>query len=68
MHRSMQDDVVVAVDKMSGQLLYWESDVEAKQLEIGLDVFNTHSQVQLRNDLIDCRIDICSPEVLYCTD
>jgi len=62
--RSLQDDIVVAIDKPTGKLLYFDNDRESTELQVELDIFAEHSQVQMRNDLIDCRIDICSPEVL----
>jgi len=35
-----------------------------KKLRLDLEIFEGHPEVEIRNDLIDCQIDICSVEVL----
>lgn len=37
---------------------------ETARLDIPEDVFKEHVEVEIRQDLIDCGIDICTPEVL----
>lgn len=37
---------------------------ETPRLDIAEDVLNDHLEVEVREDLIDCGIDICTPEVL----
>lgn len=59
----MQDDLIAAVNRPTGQLLFWDSRPEARKVNIDLEIFAGHSEVQMRYDLLDCRIDICSPEV-----
>ncbi|KAG5518139.1 hypothetical protein PMAC_003325 [Pneumocystis sp. 'macacae'] len=34
-----------------------------KFVSIESKIFNDHTEIEIRNDLIDCNIDICSPEV-----
>ncbi|PRP87586.1 hypothetical protein PROFUN_04613 [Planoprotostelium fungivorum] len=62
--RSLQEDVVVGIDEKSSRLVYFDDDKESKELKVDLTVFEDLSEVTFRNDLIDCRIDVCSPEVL----
>jgi translation initiation factor eIF-2B subunit epsilon len=52
------------VDKPTGKLLSFESRPELRKVNIDLEIFNHHEEVQIRYDLLDCRIDICAPEVL----
>jgi hypothetical protein len=33
-------------------------------MNVSLEIFAGHAEVQMRYDLLDCRIDICSPEVI----
>lgn len=60
---SLQDDVIVAIERPTGKLLYYESRPEIRKLNVPLEIFNGHTEVQFRYDMLDCRIDICSPEV-----
>ena len=50
---------------LPGKLLMYDNEPESSEVKLDLDLFNDHYEVQLCNDLIDCRIDICSPEVSY---
>ncbi len=61
--RSLEDDTIVAIDSTTRQLLQLDNSRESKSLTIDANVFTEHSEVDLRYDLIDCHIDICSPEV-----
>eukprot|EP01102_Stenamoeba_stenopodia_P018545 TRINITY_DN6807_c0_g1_i2.p1 TRINITY_DN6807_c0_g1~~TRINITY_DN6807_c0_g1_i2.p1 ORF type:complete len:673 (-),score=125.69 TRINITY_DN6807_c0_g1_i2:49-2067(-) len=64
--RSLEDDTVIAVDKQTGQLFHFDNSPESSSVQISLDNFlEDYSSISFRHDLIDCRIDICSPEVLY---
>ncbi|KAL6080494.1 eIF-2B GDP-GTP exchange factor subunit epsilon [Balamuthia mandrillaris] len=67
--RSQEDDSIVVIDPTSGQLLHYENEPKQKSMYLDVDAFEEHSSVQFRYDLLDCRIDICSPEVLQvCAD
>lgn len=61
--RSQEDDSVVVINPTTGQLLNLENDREADSINLDTDVFAENTSVQFRYDLLDCRIDICSPEV-----
>ncbi len=37
--------------------------IESNKIDVDLEVISGYSEIQFRYDLIDCRIDICSPEV-----
>ncbi|KAF2071925.1 hypothetical protein CYY_006762 [Polysphondylium violaceum] len=62
--RSKQDDSVVGVDSETLQLISFQNSLEKKKVHLPISTFKKHPSVQLRYDLIDCHIDICSPEVL----
>ena len=40
----------------------WEKD--GRSVSIDPEFLSSHSEIDVRNDLIDCRIDICTPDVL----
>ena len=58
------DDLVVAMDRSSNQVLLFDNDVTMKDVRIPLEVMADHPGVVLRTDLLDCHVDICSPELL----
>lgn len=61
------NEVVLAVDKDSNRLLFHQR-ISAQQKErnfsFPLEIFLTYSEVQLRHDLMDPQIAICSPSAL----
>lgn len=63
------EEVIVAVDNRTKRLLYHKRvphhrHGEQRQCEIPLEIFTVNSEVEIRNDLIDPQIAICSPSVL----
>ena len=63
--RTHSEDLVVGLDphKENRILVYSNSTVD-KTVSIPCSFFASHSQIDLRYDLLDCGIDICSPDVL----
>lgn len=57
------DDIVVAIDKSTKEMLYFDKNFTTEQVEIDVEKLKGHNQVQVRYDLLDCRIDICAPDV-----
>ena len=58
-------DVVLQIDPQTNQLLSYEDN--PRKGSINLDVsscFAERSQIAIREDMVDCYIDICAPEVL----
>lgn len=63
--RSAQDDLIVGLDaSQENRILVYEDRSQAKTSSVPCSFFTSHSQVDLRCDLLDCGIDICSPDVL----
>ncbi|XP_023521967.1 translation initiation factor eIF-2B subunit epsilon-like [Cucurbita pepo subsp. pepo] len=60
------DELFMAIDHNSKQLLYYEDRADDSKGIIHLDksLLMDNPSVSLHNDLQDCYIDICSPEVL----
>mmetsp|Transcript_7957 Transcript_7957/g.12456 ORF Transcript_7957/g.12456 Transcript_7957/m.12456 type:complete len:772 (-) Transcript_7957:4161-6476(-) len=63
--RPSQDDLVIGLDPCKeNRILVYEDRSQAKSTSIPCSFFKSHSQIDLRCDLLDCGIDICSPDVL----
>ncbi|PKA49916.1 Mannose-1-phosphate guanylyltransferase 1 [Apostasia shenzhenica] len=60
------DEIYMAIDPETKELLYYEDKVDNSQRLISLDkmLHVDHPAFNLHNDKQDCYIDICSPEVL----
>ncbi len=62
--RTLDDDLVTAINQNTGQLLLYENDLHTRKVNLDVSVFEDHPSVAFRMDLMDARIYICSPEVL----
>lgn len=62
--REYTDDLVVAMNHSTQQILSFDNNMNRGTFGIGLDLLEEHAQMDFRYDLLDCNIDICSPEVL----
>ncbi|KAG2662453.1 hypothetical protein PVAP13_1KG538800 [Panicum virgatum] len=60
------DEIVMAIDPETKELLYYEDRADTSHLYVTIDkdILTNNSTLQLHNDMEDCYIDICSPEVL----
>ncbi|XP_051122313.1 uncharacterized protein LOC127245460 isoform X2 [Andrographis paniculata] len=60
------EELLVAIDPDTKQLLYYEDKADALKGMVSLDkaLLSDNSSISLHNDKQDCYIDICSPEVL----
>ena len=64
--RSRADYGVFVLDSQTSQCLHYEAAVgypPTRHVRIPRDVLAEHPEVEIRNDLIDCYIDVCSIEV-----
>ncbi|CAH0479455.1 unnamed protein product [Peronospora belbahrii] len=62
--RPLNDELVVGVDAVTSQLVLYEDDPEQRSTRLATLFLENHAQIALRSDLLDCYIDVCSPEVL----
>ncbi|KAF9436032.1 hypothetical protein BGZ76_004990 [Entomortierella beljakovae] len=67
--RSLGDDSVFVLDQSSKECLHYEpvnafkNSRRERRMVMNMEIFDKHPEVQIRNDLIDCQVDICSVEV-----
>ncbi|XP_006648090.2 translation initiation factor eIF-2B subunit epsilon isoform X1 [Oryza brachyantha] len=60
------DEIVMAIDPETKELLYYEDRADGSSLYVTIDkhILASNPTLQLCNNMEDCYIDICSPEVL----
>eukprot|EP01038_Epipyxis_sp_PR26KG_P007435 gene7435-10131_t len=59
------DDLVVALDKNTSQMVLFDDSITKKSVNISLELMNDHpSGLSFHTDLLDCNVDICSPELM----
>ncbi|KAL6635325.1 hypothetical protein ACP70R_027996 [Stipagrostis hirtigluma subsp. patula] len=60
------DEIIMAIDSETKELLSYEDRADNTQLYVTIDkdILANNPSLQLHNDMEDCYIDICSPEVL----
>ncbi|CAO3567435.1 unnamed protein product [Mortierella alpina] len=67
--RSVGDGSLFVLDQDSKECLHYQpvkafkTTRQDRRMTMNMEVFDEHPEVQIRNDLIDCQIDICSVEV-----
>ncbi|KAL3879779.1 hypothetical protein ACJMK2_032065 [Sinanodonta woodiana] len=62
--RCREDDLVVAIDSKTSQIIHYQKVDPDKNLELPVEILTEHKEVQIRYDLLDCQICVCSPQVL----
>mmetsp|Transcript_18544 Transcript_18544/g.23882 ORF Transcript_18544/g.23882 Transcript_18544/m.23882 type:complete len:415 (-) Transcript_18544:1310-2554(-) len=63
--RASSEDLVVGLDpSQENRILVYSNAGADKSVSVPCSFFASHSQIDLRYDLLDCGIDICSPDVL----
>lgn len=65
-HRTRGDSSVFVLDAVTSECLYYESVTGYPQTTVAhvpRDILASHPEIEIRNDLIDCCIDVCSVEV-----
>ncbi|KAM6948414.1 translation initiation factor eIF2B subunit epsilon [Aplochiton taeniatus] len=62
--RCEEDDVIIAIDSKSKRVLHYQKTQGLKKLEFPMNIFHSGSdEFEIRYDLLDCHISICSPQV-----
>uniref|UniRef100_W5LKI8 Translation initiation factor eIF2B subunit epsilon n=1 Tax=Astyanax mexicanus TaxID=7994 RepID=W5LKI8_ASTMX len=62
--RCDEDDIIVAVDSKSKRVLHYQRTRGLKKLQFPMNIFHSSSdEFEIRHDLLDCHISICSPQV-----
>ncbi|PKY07353.1 putative translation initiation factor eif-2b epsilon subunit [Aspergillus campestris IBT 28561] len=66
--KSSSEMPIFVIDPTKDRCLHYEEidrhSPESKRLNIDTEIIETHQELDIRQDLIDCSIDICTPDVL----
>ncbi|KAJ1561139.1 hypothetical protein HK405_004814 [Cladochytrium tenue] len=63
-HRSRGEEGIYVLDSSTKQCVQYESVFPRKRrLKIMTELFKNRSNLEIRNDLLDCQIDLCSVDV-----
>uniref|UniRef100_A0ABM5G418 Translation initiation factor eIF2B subunit epsilon n=1 Tax=Pogona vitticeps TaxID=103695 RepID=A0ABM5G418_9SAUR len=62
--RCQEDDVIIAMDGATKRVLHYQRTRGLKRFRFPMSLFQSNiEEVQIRHDLLDCHISICSPQV-----
>ncbi|XP_056326828.1 translation initiation factor eIF-2B subunit epsilon [Danio aesculapii] len=62
--RCEEEDMIVAIDSKSKRILHYQRAQALKRLQFPMNIFHSASdEFEIRFDLLDCHISICSPQV-----
>ncbi|XP_066459148.1 translation initiation factor eIF2B subunit epsilon isoform X1 [Eleutherodactylus coqui] len=62
--RCQEDDVVIAMDSKTNRVLFYQKSQDLKRYHFPTSIFQSKAdEIELRHDLLDCHISICSPQV-----
>jgi translation initiation factor eIF-2B subunit epsilon len=62
--RPIADDLIVALDSDTSQLVMYDDSNKKECVQLPTEIIEEHPRLLFRNNLLDCHIDICSPEFL----
>ncbi|CAB1104374.1 unnamed protein product [Ectocarpus sp. CCAP 1310/34] len=62
--RPILDSLVIGMSKATQQIVLFQNNMEEACLDVNPIFLEEHGELQLRSDLLDCHVDVCSPEVL----
>jgi translation initiation factor eIF-2B subunit epsilon len=62
--RPPASDLLVGFDPRDKRILVYDDHASNSKINIPCSFFVSHPQVELHDDLLDCGLDVCSPQVL----
>jgi len=60
----VMSDLVVGMDSSSSQILWFDEDAKSSSVNIPVEILLEHPHLDISSNLLDCHIDICSPELM----
>jgi translation initiation factor eIF-2B subunit epsilon len=58
------DDLVIGLNRTTSQLILFEDSATKKSFDIPLEIMIDHPGLTFLPDMLDCHVDICSPELM----
>ena len=62
--KPLVDDLVVGMNRKSSQVVIFEDAIEKKDVRVPIELMENATELSFSTDLLDCNVDICSPELL----
>jgi len=63
--KPLLDDLVVAMDRSTSQIVLFENSYKKGSVKVSLELMEDHPKgLNFYTDLLDCNVDICSPELM----
>ncbi|XP_078420488.1 translation initiation factor eIF2B subunit epsilon [Cetorhinus maximus] len=62
--RCQEDDIIAAMDSKTSRVLHYQKARGLKKFRFPMHMFHRNNdEIEIRHDLLDCHISICSPQV-----
>jgi translation initiation factor eIF-2B subunit epsilon len=58
------DDLIVGIDTENSQIILFEDNLKSSSVSLPVELLAEHPNVDFCTDILDCQIDICSPELM----
>lgn len=62
--KAVMDDLVVGIKNETSQVLFYEDNVRKDFIQLPIQIIQDNRNISFHTDILDCHVDICSPEVL----
>lgn len=62
--KPLYDDLIVGMNKKSSQIVIFDDNLENPSIRMPIEVMDNVKELVFKSDLLDCNVDICSPELL----
>ncbi len=62
--KPLYDDLIVGMHKASSQIIIFADNMKHTSVGLPVELMGTTKEVIFKSDLLDCNVDICSPELL----
>ncbi|XP_072110997.1 translation initiation factor eIF2B subunit epsilon [Mobula birostris] len=62
--RSQEEDIIAAVNSKTSRVLHYQKAHKLKKFQFPMHMFHgNNDEIEIRHDLLDCHISVCSPQV-----
>lgn len=58
------DDLVVGMNRKTSQIVIFEDSIDKKDVHVPIELMENSTELSFSTDLLDCNVDICSPELM----
>lgn len=62
--KPLMDDLVVGMNRKSSQIVIFEDSIDKKEVRVPIELMENSTELSFSTDLLDCNVDICSPELM----